>query len=139
MTADAHGHAPHDATEMVHAVLGVSALGELAEAIAARVVELLERPDRRPASGLATAAEVAEQLGVNKSWVYANQKRLGGIRLGDGPRARLRFDLERARRAVDKERSEQQRPRRSRGRPPKASVLPEAVELLGGRRADDRS
>jgi hypothetical protein len=139
MTADAHGQAPHDATEMVHAVLGVSALGELAEAIAARVVELLERPDRRPASGLATAAEVAEQLGVNKSWVYANQKRLGGIRLGDGPRARLRFDLERARRAVDKERSEQQRPRRSRGRPPKASVLPEAVELLGGRRADDRS
>jgi integrase len=60
MTADAHGQPPHDATEMVQAVLGISALGELAEAIAARVVELLERPGGRPASGLATAAEVAD-------------------------------------------------------------------------------
>jgi hypothetical protein len=138
VTADARGQPPHKATEMVHAVLGIAAFGELAEAIAARVVELLERGDERPARGLATAAEVAEQLGVHKSWVYANQKRLGGIRLGDGPRARLRFDLERARRAVDQERSERQRPRRSRGRPRTASVLPKDVELLRGRRANDR-
>jgi hypothetical protein len=138
VTAAARGQPPHKATETVQAVLGIAAFGELAEAIAARVVELLERGDERPSRGLATAAEVAEQLGVHKSWVYANQERLGGIRLGDGRRARLRFDLERARRAVDQERSERQRPRRSRGRPRTASVLPKDVELLRGRRANDR-
>lgn len=138
MTADPHGQPKDEATEMVHALLGIAALDELAEVVAARVVELLEWPDRRQTTGLATAAEVAEELGVHKSWVYANQKRLGGIRLGDGPRARLRFDLERARRAVDNERSEQQGPGRSRGRPRNASALPDGVQLLRGRRANDR-
>lgn len=41
---------------------------------------------------LATAAELATQLGVSRAYVYEHAERLGAIRLGRGPRARLRFD-----------------------------------------------
>jgi len=72
------------------------------EAIAARVVELLDGASPR-APRLATAEEVAEALGVTRTWVYANQKRLQAVRLGTGPRARLRFDLKKATRAFGAE------------------------------------
>ncbi|MBS1868294.1 MAG: hypothetical protein JSS99_01380 [Actinobacteria bacterium] len=67
------------------------------EAIARRVVELLRsEPPRPTGSGvgerLLTAAEVARWWGVERSWVYQHALRLGVIRLGDGPRPRLRFD-----------------------------------------------
>ena len=39
-------------------------------------------------------AEVARRFGVTCSYVYSHAERLGAIRLGDGPRARLRFDPE---------------------------------------------
>jgi hypothetical protein len=42
---------------------------------------------------LVDAATVARRLNVSRAWVYDNAGRLGAIRLGDGPRARLRFDL----------------------------------------------
>ncbi len=48
--------------------------------------------DRRDARQLMTVAEVAAQLQMKPKWVYANQHRLGAIKLGDGPKARLRFD-----------------------------------------------
>jgi hypothetical protein len=41
---------------------------------------------------LLTVAEVAERLKMSPKWVYAHQRRLGVIKLGDGPKARLRFD-----------------------------------------------
>jgi hypothetical protein len=47
--------------------------------------------------GLVTAATLADYLGVSRAWVYENALRLGAVRLGDGPKARLRFDLEHAR------------------------------------------
>lgn len=63
------------------------------EATARRVVELLRE------DGLADppidAAEVARRFGVDRDWVYRNAGRLGAERLGDGPRARLRFHPER--------------------------------------------
>ncbi len=37
---------------------------------------------------------VAEALSVSPGWVYERAGELGAIRLGDGPKARLRFDLE---------------------------------------------
>ena len=110
-------------------------MSELADLVAARVVELLERRDRRPTPGLVTAAEMAQRLGVRKSWVYANQEQLGAIRLGDGPRARLRFDLEQATSGIDRRREAEVRQRPKRGRPRKSSLLPTGVELLTGRRA----
>jgi hypothetical protein len=107
---------------------------ELAEIVAERVVELLEQRDRRWKTGLATAAEVAEEFGVGTSWVYANKTRLGAIKLGDGPKARLRFDPERVERALrPRARAQDARSRpEKRGRPGKADLQPD-VELLRGR------
>ena len=63
------------------------------EAIARRVVELLE--GRGSAGhGLIDAAEVARRLGVSRGTIYEKAGELGAVRLGSGPRARLRFDPE---------------------------------------------
>lgn len=40
---------------------------------------------------LLSPAELADKLGVRPAWVYANAERLGGFRLGEGPRAPWRF------------------------------------------------
>jgi hypothetical protein len=59
------------------------------EAIAHRVVELLEAPPRK----LLTVAEVARLLAVEPDFVYAHQAELGVVRLpGKGRRPALRFD-----------------------------------------------
>jgi hypothetical protein len=69
----------------------------IAEQTALRTAELLR--DERPRSILTNARRVADELGVDRSWVYAHADELGAIRLGDGPKPRLRFDLEAAREA----------------------------------------
>jgi hypothetical protein len=45
---------------------------------------------------LATPAELAAILGVSRAFVYDHGEQLGAIRLGSGPRARLRFDPDEA-------------------------------------------
>ncbi len=72
-------------------------LDALAEAVAARVVERL-RDEAVPPSepGLVDAAALARALGVSPSYVYSRSSELGARRLGNGPKARLRFDLKRA-------------------------------------------
>jgi hypothetical protein len=62
------------------------------EAIAHRVAQLVSAQP----SGVVyvDARGLAERLGVERSWVYAHARELGGVRLGEGPRARLRFDIE---------------------------------------------
>jgi hypothetical protein len=104
------------------------------EAVAEHLAEVLSPA---PANvGLVNAQELAEQLGVARDWVYANAERLGGVRLGDGPRARLRFDAERAREALTAN-AEAGQPangaasRRRRGRPRRKTVA--AVPLIQGR------
>ena len=47
----------------------------------------------RVREGLVDALEVANYLGVDRSWVYEHADELGARRLGNGPRARLRFSL----------------------------------------------
>jgi hypothetical protein len=44
-------------------------------------------------TALVDAARVAEHLGVSRDYVYEHAAELGALRLGSGPRARLRFDL----------------------------------------------
>jgi hypothetical protein len=39
------------------------------------------------------AAQVAELLGRDRQWVYAHAGELGAFRYGDGPKARIGFDL----------------------------------------------
>jgi hypothetical protein len=72
-----------------------STLDLLAERVAdkvfARLAELLPEPDD-VAEPLVDASEVAERYGTSRGWVYENAHLLGAIRLGEGPKARLRFD-----------------------------------------------
>ena len=46
----------------------------------------------RSGDALLTAQQVAARFNVDRSWVYAHADELGVVRLGDGPRPRLRFD-----------------------------------------------
>jgi hypothetical protein len=66
------------------------------EAVALRVAELLGEQGAAAAK-LVDAASLAQMLGVKRRWVYARASELGAIRLGDGPRAPLRFDARRVR------------------------------------------
>ncbi|HEX4189331.1 MAG TPA: hypothetical protein VHY83_15700 [Solirubrobacteraceae bacterium] len=78
----------------------------IAERAAHRVVQLLQQP----AAGvfeLLEPKELARALNVSLDYVYAHATELGVMRLGDGPKARLRFDLHTARAAL---RSREQRP-----------------------------
>lgn len=87
------------------------------EAIAERTAELLRE---QPAAGeLIDAAEVARRFNVSREYVYEHQVELGAVRLGDGPKARLRFDLERVAEALSAPtaaEAERPRPRHSRRR-----------------------
>jgi hypothetical protein len=47
------------------------------------------------------ASELARVLGVERDWIYEHQEQLGAIRLGNGRRPRLRFELRRALEAFD--------------------------------------
>jgi hypothetical protein len=74
---------------------GETSTHDLVEAIARRVVELLlEGPPTSPTDTLIDAAEVARRFGVDRGWVYQHADELGAVRLGDGPRPRLRFQAE---------------------------------------------
>src|SRR5262245_28315660 len=84
------------------------------EAIAAQVAALLAGSD----SGrhLVDAAQVARRFGLSRSWVYENASALGAIRVGNGKRPRLRFDLdlvtERLTSRSESRESEPRKPRR---------------------------
>ena len=68
---------------------------ELVDAVARRFLELVRREAAATGADppdLLTVAEVAARLKMSPKWVYAHQRRLGVIKLGDGPKARLRFD-----------------------------------------------
>ncbi len=71
----------------------------IAERAAHRVVQLLEQP-APGAYQLLDPKELARALNVSLDYVYAHAADLGAMRLGDGPKARLRFDLQTAQRAM---------------------------------------
>jgi hypothetical protein len=66
--------------------------GEIQQ-IAERLVELL--PRHVSGEGLIDAAEVGRRLGISRSTVYEKAEELGAVRIGQGRRARLRFDPQR--------------------------------------------
>jgi hypothetical protein len=74
------------------AVVREPALDRAAILAVAREVAVLLRRSSEPADGLLTAAEVAARFNVDRGWVYTHAEELGVVRLGDGPRPRLRFD-----------------------------------------------
>lgn len=92
----------------------------LVEAIALRVVELLgETSPKKPRARLVDASTVAQELDVERDWVYTHANDLGAIRLG-GPRGRLRFDLQVVRERLGGAEPEAWRPARRQAR--RASV-----------------
>ena len=72
------------------------------EAIAGRVVELLERRGLAGGSELVDAAELARRLGIERSWVYTHAIELGAVKLGSGAKPRLRFDPQVAARVLQR-------------------------------------
>jgi hypothetical protein len=48
------------------------------------------------------ATTLATELGVTRSWVYEHRDELGAVRLGAGPKPRLRFDVETASQALER-------------------------------------
>jgi len=64
------------------------------EAVAVRVVELLEERAMPRSAGLVSARVLAARLGVSRDFVYAHAAELGVRRVGSGPRPRLLFDLD---------------------------------------------
>jgi len=71
------------------------------EAISRKVVELLDKRGLRRRE-LVDAAELAQRLGIERSWVYSHAIELGAVKLGDGKKPRLRFDPEVAARILQK-------------------------------------
>jgi hypothetical protein len=71
----------------------------IADALARKVAEIVGA--RSTTFRLVDARELAEELGVSTDYVYAHAAELGAMRLGAGPKARIRFDLDRARHALE--------------------------------------
>ena len=94
----------------------------IAEATARKLAAFIA--ERRKTFGLVGPRELAEGLGVSLDYVYAHAAELGAMRLGSGPKARIRFDLDRARQSLEARRNGQpgesprpRRPRRGLGSP----------------------
>jgi hypothetical protein len=64
---------------------------QLASLIATAVADALA--GSRPASPWVSAERVAQHLDTDRNFVYEHWRELGGVKLGDGPRGRLRFKL----------------------------------------------
>lgn len=71
----------------------------LVDAVAVRVLELLDARQAGASPGLVDPATLAEALGVSRSTVYEHAAELGAVEVGTGSRPRLRFDAEKARAA----------------------------------------
>lgn len=70
------------------------------EVLAYLVAAHLRGADHLHGGGLVSAADLARRLGVSRGFVYEHARDLGAVRLGSGPKARLRFDVERAQAAM---------------------------------------
>jgi hypothetical protein len=92
----------------------------LAEAVVDVLVErgLVAAPDHEPVGRVLTVADVARLLGRSRAWTYEHAAELGAFRYGNGPKARIGFDV----RAVERWKHGQQMlkpaaaPRRRRSR-----------------------
>ena len=71
----------------------------IAEATATRLAEIVGATPGTFA--LVDARQLARDLGVSLDYIYAHANELGAMRLGSGPKARIRFDLDKARQALE--------------------------------------
>jgi hypothetical protein len=82
------------------------------EQVAARVAQLLhlqqqnqEQDQPRDPVGMLTVSQLANHLHLNRAWVYEHADELGAIRIGSGPKARIRFDFHTATDALKQQRA----------------------------------
>jgi len=81
---------------IAHAV-AEAAVPAIAIGVTAHVAAMLsEATATPPTPQTVDAATLATHLGVTRGFVYEHAQQLGGVRLGNGPRGRLRFDLRHA-------------------------------------------
>jgi hypothetical protein len=106
--------------------LGDDQLNELADLVAARL-------SMKPAPMLVDAATVADALGISRDTVYARAAELGGVKIGDGARPRWRFNLDRARDALQPRVDRSQTPRRRRASNARTGLLPVHGDTAHGR------
>jgi hypothetical protein len=95
------------------------------EAVASRVAEMLRGEDI--AGEMTDAAGIARRFGVSRDWVYDHADELGAIRLGSGPRARLRLDPAKVEQCLSREKAttpKGQARRRRRNAKPGVDLLP---------------
>jgi hypothetical protein len=117
------------------------------EQVATRVAQLLHRQqeerERQHVSeptGMLTVSELAQHLHVNRAWVYEHADELGAVRLGDGPKARLRFDLHTAKTALGRHQAGRAPvPAGAKTRRPTRPSATDDAQLLEVRRRDIRS
>src|SRR3954449_11024814 len=94
------------------------------EVLARRVADLVRA---QPLLGYVDTSSVARMLSVSEEWVRAHASELGAVRLGDGPRGTLRFDIEHVRDVLEARRSAA---RGGGSREPRARPRPTAVQLV---------
>jgi hypothetical protein len=115
-----------------HSGSGRVAARAIAEALADVLVErgLVVERTAGPAARVLDVVQVADMLGRRPAWVYAHAAELGAFRFGDGPKARLGFDVsnierwKRDRRAGAREPEPRPRRRRSRQDTRGANLIP---------------
>jgi hypothetical protein len=97
------------------------------EAIAREIAELLT--GRAPGRPYVDTATLAARLGCSEEWVRSHAAELSAVRLGDGPKGPLRFDVASVEEALERRRLDKADPprRRTRPGPPR---LPRNVRLL---------
>jgi hypothetical protein len=71
----------------------------IATATAERLAEIVTAPSATFA--LVDARQLARDLDVSLDYVYSHASELGAMRLGSGPKARIRFDRDHARQALE--------------------------------------
>lgn len=89
-----------DSTALIQAIahaVAEAAVPAIAIGVTAHVAAMLrEATAPPPTPQTVDAATLATHLGVTRGFIYEHAQQLGGIRIGNGPRPRLRFDLHHA-------------------------------------------
>jgi hypothetical protein len=85
------------------------------EAIARQIADLLT--GRAPVRRYVDTATLAAMLRCSEEWVREHAAELGAVRLGDGPKGALRFDVATVEEALDRRRLDKAAPPRRRTRP----------------------
>lgn len=106
-TSPQHSAPPRRGLGAIARQVAVDLTPQAVEQVATRVAQLIQRQQRthdheriEENIGLLTVAKLAKYLDLNPAYIYEHADELGAIRIGDGPKARIRFDLDTAKAAL---------------------------------------